>query len=165
MVLLLCDGNANCVYGSICRQRHTSSMIRFIIQMRLVRLCEVNRIPKAKYPAMTSNPSIKMPHRAPSLDVHVPAQKLKTSFLCFQIKPECPLCKQTFKSIIHNVTSMDNYEEYKVEEQQRQVIQSSWINIQNLPQDFYTINLASLSSLPNYQRYDIVSASVTVLRD
>lgn len=34
----------------------------------------------------------------------------------FQIKAECPLCKQTFKSIIHNVRSMDKYEEYKVEQ-------------------------------------------------
>lgn len=31
-----------------------------------------------------------------------------------KIKPECPLCKQTFKSIIHNVRSPSQYEEYIV---------------------------------------------------
>lgn len=46
-----------------------------------------------------------------------------------KIKPECPLCKQTFKSIIHNVTSMDNYEEYKVENRPQH---ASWINIPNI---------------------------------
>ena len=31
-----------------------------------------------------------------------------------KVKPECPLCKQTFKSIIHNVKSIDQFEEYHV---------------------------------------------------
>ncbi|XP_037945643.1 E3 ubiquitin-protein ligase Topors-like isoform X2 [Teleopsis dalmanni] len=31
-----------------------------------------------------------------------------------KIKPECPLCKQAFKSIIHNVKSFDQFEEYHV---------------------------------------------------
>lgn len=32
-----------------------------------------------------------------------------------KVKPECPLCKQTFKSIIHNVKSKDQFEEYHVQ--------------------------------------------------
>lgn len=32
-----------------------------------------------------------------------------------KVKPECPLCKQTFKSIIHNVKSFDQFEEYHVQ--------------------------------------------------
>ncbi|ENN81241.1 hypothetical protein YQE_02335, partial [Dendroctonus ponderosae] len=33
----------------------------------------------------------------------------------FQIKAECPLCKQPFKSIIHNVKSNEDYDEHVVE--------------------------------------------------
>ena len=29
-----------------------------------------------------------------------------------QVKPECPLCKQPFKSIIHNVKSYNNYDQF-----------------------------------------------------
>ncbi|XP_063226036.1 E3 ubiquitin-protein ligase Topors-like [Bacillus rossius redtenbacheri] len=29
-----------------------------------------------------------------------------------KVKPECPLCKQTFKSIIHNVRSIEDYDQY-----------------------------------------------------
>ncbi|KPJ16464.1 E3 ubiquitin-protein ligase Topors [Papilio machaon] len=35
-----------------------------------------------------------------------------------KVKPECPLCKQTFRSIIHNVRSNHQYEEYMVEQRQ-----------------------------------------------
>ncbi|XP_065212827.1 E3 ubiquitin-protein ligase Topors-like [Planococcus citri] len=31
-----------------------------------------------------------------------------------KVKPECPLCKQDFCSIIHNIRSMDDYDEYHV---------------------------------------------------
>lgn len=31
-----------------------------------------------------------------------------------KVKPECPLCKQVFKSIIHNVKSIDQFDEYHV---------------------------------------------------
>lgn len=31
-----------------------------------------------------------------------------------KIKTECPLCKQTFKSIIHNVRSEEDYDQYHV---------------------------------------------------
>ncbi len=34
-------------------------------------------------------------------------------------KAECPLCKQKFKSIIHNVRSLDDYDEYSVENNNR----------------------------------------------
>lgn len=41
---------------------------------------------------------------------------------CFQcllqwskVKPECPLCKQPFKSIIHNVRSNEEYDQYHIE--------------------------------------------------
>ncbi|KAL5288171.1 TOPORS family protein [Megaselia abdita] len=34
-----------------------------------------------------------------------------------KVKAECPLCKQPFKSIIHNVKSMDDYDEYVVQVQ------------------------------------------------
>ncbi|XP_055917437.1 E3 ubiquitin-protein ligase Topors-like [Eupeodes corollae] len=33
-----------------------------------------------------------------------------------KVKPECPLCKQTFKAIIHNVKSIDQFEEYLVQQ-------------------------------------------------
>lgn len=29
-----------------------------------------------------------------------------------KVKPECPLCKQPFKSIVHNVRSMEDYDQY-----------------------------------------------------
>ncbi|XP_055837936.1 E3 ubiquitin-protein ligase Topors-like isoform X2 [Episyrphus balteatus] len=35
---------------------------------------------------------------------------------CSKVKPECPLCKQTFKSNIHNVKSFDQFEEYLVQQ-------------------------------------------------
>ncbi|CAG9796405.1 unnamed protein product [Diatraea saccharalis] len=35
-----------------------------------------------------------------------------------QVKAECPLCKQNFRSIIHNVQSNHQYEEYMVEQRQ-----------------------------------------------
>ncbi|XP_031627664.1 E3 ubiquitin-protein ligase Topors-like isoform X2 [Contarinia nasturtii] len=67
-----------------------------------------------------------------------------------KVKPECPLCKQTFKSIIHNVTSEHNFEEYKVEAQQRHV---NWINLpfQTAEVD---MNLLFSASLPTtYQMH------------
>lgn len=69
--------------------------------------------------------------------------------MCFyyQVKPECPLCKQTFKSIIHNVTSMDSYEEYKVEAQQRHV---SWINIPFQPVDVDMNFLLQAATIPSF---------------
>lgn len=48
-----------------------------------------------------------------------------------KIKAECPLCKQGFKSIIHNVKSMDKYEEYKVEN-----YRTNWANIANQFEQF-----------------------------
>lgn len=38
-------------------------------------------------------------------------------YLCSfsQIKPECPLCKQPFKTIIHNVRTLDDFDRYTVE--------------------------------------------------
>lgn len=38
----------------------------------------------------------------------------------FQVKTECPLCKQNFKSIIHNVQSNQQYEEYRVEQRRQE---------------------------------------------
>lgn len=39
-------------------------------------------------------------------------------FLCLQkwseIKAECPLCKQPFKSILHNIRSIDDYDQYHI---------------------------------------------------
>ena len=39
-------------------------------------------------------------------------------FVCLEewskVKPECPLCKQKFKSIIHNVRSLDDYDQHHV---------------------------------------------------
>ena len=32
------------------------------------------------------------------------------------MKPECPLCKQKFKSIIHNVRSLDDYDQYYIQQ-------------------------------------------------
>lgn len=48
-----------------------------------------------------------------------------------QIKAECPLCKQGFKSIIHNVKSMDKYEEYKVDN-----YRTNWASIANQFEQF-----------------------------
>lgn len=53
------------------------------------------------------------------------------SILLSQIKAECPLCKQGFKSIIHNVKSMDKYEEYKVES-----YRTNWATIANQFEQF-----------------------------
>ncbi|CAH0727523.1 unnamed protein product, partial [Brenthis ino] len=39
-----------------------------------------------------------------------------------KVKAECPLCKQTFRSIIHNVRSNHQYEEYMVEQRQTEEI-------------------------------------------
>lgn len=38
-----------------------------------------------------------------------------------KIKTECPLCKQTFKSIIHNVRSNEDYDQYHVQQYASQV--------------------------------------------
>lgn len=65
--------------------------------------------------------------------------------MLMQVKPECPLCKQTFKSIIHNVTSMDNYEEYRVEAHQRHV---NWYNLPFQPSDV-DMNFLISASLPS----------------
>lgn len=39
-------------------------------------------------------------------------------FVCLmewsKVKAECPLCKQTFKSIVHNVRSYDDYDQYHI---------------------------------------------------
>ncbi|XP_073813646.1 topoisomerase I-interacting protein isoform X2 [Musca autumnalis] len=43
-----------------------------------------------------------------------------------KVKPECPLCKQTFKSIIHNVKSEDQFEEYHVQPPTVQIAQSQF---------------------------------------
>lgn len=40
----------------------------------------------------------------------------------FQVKPECPLCKQRFRSIIHNVQPNQQYDEYMVQQQQTEDI-------------------------------------------
>ncbi|KAG4073475.1 hypothetical protein HA402_000699 [Bradysia odoriphaga] len=48
-----------------------------------------------------------------------------------KIKAECPLCKQGFKSIIHNVKSMDKYEEYKVDN-----YRTNWASIANQFEQF-----------------------------
>lgn len=61
------------------------------------------------------------------------------------MKPECPLCKQTFKSIIHNVTSENNFEEYKVEAQQRHV---NWINLPFQAEGVVDMNLLFSARLP-----------------
>ena len=41
-------------------------------------------------------------------------------FVCLQewskVKPVCPLCKQKFKSIIHNVRSLDDYDQYYIQQ-------------------------------------------------
>ncbi|CAH2102223.1 unnamed protein product [Euphydryas editha] len=39
-----------------------------------------------------------------------------------KVKAECPLCKQNFRSIIHNVQSNHQYEEYMVEQRQTEEI-------------------------------------------
>lgn len=36
-------------------------------------------------------------------------------FFYLQVKAECPLCKQPFKSIIHNVRSNLDYDQYHLE--------------------------------------------------
>jgi hypothetical protein len=46
-----------------------------------------------------------------TVDWHV----LRFYALVLQVKPECPLCKQSFKSIIHNVRSIDDYDEYHLQ--------------------------------------------------
>ncbi|XP_058981977.1 E3 ubiquitin-protein ligase Topors-like isoform X1 [Musca domestica] len=43
-----------------------------------------------------------------------------------KVKPECPLCKQTFKSIIHNVKSEHQFEEYHVQPPTVQIAQSQF---------------------------------------
>ncbi|GBP96043.1 hypothetical protein EVAR_63142_1 [Eumeta japonica] len=47
-----------------------------------------------------------------------------------KVKAECPLCKQNFRSIIHNVRSLNQYEEYLVEQRQTDAVQM--INIDNI---------------------------------
>ncbi|XP_020280572.1 E3 ubiquitin-protein ligase Topors-like isoform X2 [Pseudomyrmex gracilis] len=72
-------------------------------------------------------------------------------FICLlqwsKIKTECPLCKQTFKSIIHNVRSEEDYDQYHVNRGLAQVPQNitlqiprrhyfhpaSWISLVNRP--------------------------------
>lgn len=39
-----------------------------------------------------------------------------------KIKTECPLCKQTFKSIIHNVRSEEDYDQYHVPREMASIV-------------------------------------------
>nr|XP_034832553.1 E3 ubiquitin-protein ligase Topors-like [Maniola hyperantus] len=48
-----------------------------------------------------------------------------------KVKAECPLCKQNFRSIIHNVRSNHQYEEYMVEQRHTEEL-SERIDIDNL---------------------------------
>ncbi|KAJ6642914.1 E3 ubiquitin-protein ligase Topors [Pseudolycoriella hygida] len=59
-----------------------------------------------------------------------------------KIKPECPLCKQGFKSIIHNVKSIDKYEEYKVDS-----CRTNWASIANQFEQFLLA-----TSFPSFRR-------------
>lgn len=49
--------------------------------------------------------------------------------ILFQVKAECPLCKQAFRSIIHNVRSNHQYEEYLVVQRQTEAETTSRIDI------------------------------------
>lgn len=54
-----------------------------------------------------------------------------------KIKTECPLCKQTFKSIIHNVRSEEDYDQYHVpRELASQIPQPPVMAIQHLDVNF-----------------------------
>jgi hypothetical protein len=47
-----------------------------------------------------------------------------------QVKPECPLCKQGFKSIIHNVRSNEDYDQYNLHPAAENPY--PWINMINM---------------------------------
>lgn len=59
-----------------------------------------------------------------------------------KVKPECPLCKQLFKSIIHNVKSMKEYDEYMIRTQPITIYES-------LPNEIHRVNYIS-SNPPTY---------------
>ena len=51
----------------------------------------------------------------PVFSIHLTSQFCYVCILEWsKVKAECPLCKQSFKSIIHSVVSMDQYEQYYV---------------------------------------------------
>ncbi|KAL8605871.1 hypothetical protein ACOMHN_040515 [Nucella lapillus] len=81
-------------------------------------------------------------------------------FVCLQewskVKAECPLCKQPFKSIIHNVKSYNNYDQFYLEHQQHrpthQPVHFGW----NLDRSFHYRTTLTMDhryfNLPNYNR-------------
>ncbi|CAG4954327.1 unnamed protein product [Colias eurytheme] len=53
-----------------------------------------------------------------------------------KVKAECPLCKQNFKSIIHNVRSNHQYEQYMVEQTQEDIERIEMDNFTNATRRF-----------------------------
>ncbi|KAJ2948077.1 hypothetical protein O0L34_g9876 [Tuta absoluta] len=63
-----------------------------------------------------------------------------------KVKAECPLCKQNFKSIIHNVRSNHQYDEYTVEQRHEETTQT--IDIDNLTQATRRFRYRTTLTLP-----------------
>ncbi|KAI5644985.1 zinc finger, c3HC4 type (RING finger) domain-containing protein [Phthorimaea operculella] len=63
-----------------------------------------------------------------------------------KVKAECPLCKQVFKSIIHNVRSNHQYDEYTVEQRHEETTQT--IDIDNLTQATRRFRYRTTLTLP-----------------
>ncbi len=59
-------------------------------------------------------PAVHMPSANFVMTILSNTNRLLNSMYLFQVKPECPLCKQDFCSIIHNIRSMTDYDEYHV---------------------------------------------------
>lgn len=80
----------------------------------------------------------------------------KFCFTCLlqwsKIKTECPLCKQTFKSIIHNVRSEGDYDQYDVN---LQAVAAATLDVAvgNFPtQQWEVIRTLNISPLGNAPR-------------
>ncbi|CAK1540227.1 unnamed protein product [Leptosia nina] len=71
-----------------------------------------------------------------------------------KVKAECPLCKQIFKSIIHNVRSNSQYEEYMVE-QRTQVEDIERIEIDNISNAAQRFRFRATLTLPSRDSWAI----------
>ncbi|XP_046865428.1 E3 ubiquitin-protein ligase Topors isoform X2 [Drosophila willistoni] len=70
-----------------------------------------------------------------------------------KVKPECPLCKQPFKTIIHNVRTLDDYDRYPVQSSTPPVAEHSSLR-------FHIVNIRRPRFMPLLQNQSVMTNDV-----
>ncbi|XP_068145916.1 E3 ubiquitin-protein ligase Topors [Drosophila tropicalis] len=70
-----------------------------------------------------------------------------------KVKPECPLCKQPFKTIIHNVRTLDDYDRYPVQSSTPPVAEHSSLR-------FHIVNIRRQRFMPLLQNQSVMTNDV-----